>query len=90
MTFFGSKINSIRLDKGITQEKLAELIETPRTVISMIETGARIPTRKQFIAINKALDINEVLLKTLLIREIESQLLEITAYDLLKLLRTIE
>lgn len=38
---FGRTIKSIRLEKGISQEKLAELVELHRTYISDIERGER-------------------------------------------------
>lgn len=39
--YFGQTIKSIRLEKGISQEKLAELVELHRTYISDIERGGR-------------------------------------------------
>lgn len=38
---FGRVIKRIRLEKGISQERLAELVELHRTYISDIERGGR-------------------------------------------------
>lgn len=38
---FGRVIKCIRLEKGISQERLAELVELHRTYISDIERGGR-------------------------------------------------
>ena len=51
----GKRIRVARIAKGITQEKLAELVEAGTTHISHIETGNTIPSMKTFIAIVNAL-----------------------------------
>lgn len=38
---YGNKVRQIRKDKGVSQEKLAELAELDRTYISDIENGKR-------------------------------------------------
>ena len=38
---FGARLKSIRLDQGISQEKLAELAELHRTYVSSVERGQR-------------------------------------------------
>lgn len=40
---FGKKLKEIREDRGLTQEKLAELAETTRDTIRNIETGSHAP-----------------------------------------------
>lgn len=40
----GKKIKSLRLDKGISQEKLAEYVNMSREHISCIERGKHLPT----------------------------------------------
>jgi len=52
----GKRIRTVRLAKGMTQEKLAELVEVGTTHISHIETGNTIPSMKIFIAIVNALN----------------------------------
>lgn len=41
---FGKRLATIRKKKGITQEKLAELVEVHRTYIGFIEQGKRNPS----------------------------------------------
>ncbi len=38
---FGNKLKEVRLKKGISQEKLAELCDLHRTYISAVERGKR-------------------------------------------------
>ena len=38
---FGQAVKTIRMEKGISQEKLAELVDLHRTYISDIERGGR-------------------------------------------------
>lgn len=38
---FGNKVKALRLEKGISQEKLAELADLDRTYIPGIEAGKR-------------------------------------------------
>ena len=39
-TLFGSRVAKLRNDKGISQEKLAELADISPRMLSCIETGA--------------------------------------------------
>ncbi|SMF41146.1 helix-turn-helix domain-containing protein [Desulfovibrio gilichinskyi] len=39
MTDFGNRVRRIRIEKGLSQEKLAELTDVHRTYISGIERG---------------------------------------------------
>lgn len=41
---FGIFLSSLRTDKKISQEKLAELCQLDRTYISLLERGCRQPT----------------------------------------------
>ncbi|WP_311196225.1 helix-turn-helix transcriptional regulator [Thiothrix winogradskyi] len=41
LTFFGTKVQQIRAQKGFSQEKLAELTDLDRTYISSVERGHR-------------------------------------------------
>lgn len=52
-----------RLKKNISQEELAELVNTSRTTISMIETARQNPTILKVVDIARVLevDINELL-----------------------------
>lgn len=52
----GRRIRSIRLDRGITQEQLAEAVGVGVTHISHIETGSGIPSLQVFIDIINALN----------------------------------
>ena len=59
----GFNIKIARIKKNISQEQLAELINTSRTTISMIETARQNPTILKVIDISKVLevDINELI-----------------------------
>lgn len=59
----GLNIKFARIKKNISQEELAELINTSRTTISMIETARQNPTILKVIDIAKVLetDINELI-----------------------------
>ena len=54
--FLGSRIRAIRLDRKITQEKLAEAAGVGVTHISYIETGNSVPSLQTMIDIINALD----------------------------------
>ena len=54
----GLNIKFSRIKKNISQEELAELVNTSRTTISMIETARQNPTILKVIDIAKALNIN--------------------------------
>lgn len=58
----GLNIKFARIKKNISQEELAELINTSRTTISMIETARQNPTILKVIDIARVLetDINEL------------------------------
>ena len=53
--FLGSRIRAIRLEKKITQEKLAEAAGVGVTHISHIETGKSIPSLQTLVDISNAL-----------------------------------
>lgn len=55
---FGSRVASLRKQKGFTQEQLADEIEVHRTYIGFIEQGRRNPTILNIRRIAKALGIN--------------------------------
>ncbi|SHI05841.1 Helix-turn-helix domain-containing protein [Sporobacter termitidis DSM 10068] len=54
----GQRIRNVRQKRGITQEKLAEIVKAGTTHISHIETGNTIPSMKMFISIINALDVS--------------------------------
>ena len=54
----GRHIRAKRLEKGLSQEKLAELSEVGVTHISHIETGHTIPSLKTFLTIANALQVS--------------------------------
>lgn len=60
---FGLNVKMARLKKNISQEELAELVNTSRTTISMIETARQNPTILKVVDIARVLgvDINELL-----------------------------
>lgn len=54
---FGKRLATIRKRKGITQEKLADIIEVHRTYIGFIEQGKRNPSIGNVHKIAKALKV---------------------------------
>ena len=60
---FGLNVKMARLRKNISQEELAELINTSRTTICMIETARENPTILKVVDIARVLgiDINELI-----------------------------
>jgi transcriptional regulator with XRE-family HTH domain len=57
LKLFGLNLKTLRLEKGLSQEKLAELSELHRTYISSIELGKRNVSLKNIEAISRALDV---------------------------------
>ena len=52
---FGKVVREIRQERGLTQEKLAELAEVDRTYVYRIETGKRSPSIEVLFRIAEAL-----------------------------------
>jgi transcriptional regulator with XRE-family HTH domain len=67
---FGQTLRKYRLQKQLSQEKLAELANLDRTYISQIERGLKSPSIPTTIAIARALDVEA----HLLIAEVEYEL----------------
>lgn len=57
LKLFGLNLKTLRLEKDLSQEKLAELSELHRTYISSIELGKRNVSLKNIEAISKALGV---------------------------------
>ena len=53
---FGSRIKDLRIQKGLSQQQLADLVSVSRQTINAIEKGDYNPTIKLCLAICKALD----------------------------------
>ena len=54
----GLNIKFTRIKKAVSQERLAELVNTSRTTISMIETARQNPTILKVIDIARALEVD--------------------------------
>lgn len=54
----GARFKEVRIKKGLTQEALAELIDSGTTYISDIERGAKFPSMALFIRMVNALDVS--------------------------------
>lgn len=54
---FGQAVKTIRMEKGISQEKLAELVDLHRTYISDIERGGRNVSLVNIYRIAEGLDV---------------------------------
>ena len=55
---FGNRIRSLRQEKRISQEKLAELADLHRTYIGQIECGKRNVALKNIAKLAKALEVS--------------------------------
>lgn len=54
---FGLKIKALRQEKGLSQEKLAELADFHRTYINLVESGKRNISLKNIKKLSKALGV---------------------------------
>lgn len=63
----GKRIKSIRINKNISQDTMAEKILVDRTLISKIENGESVPSLETLIYIANALDVsaNDLLIDSL-------------------------
>lgn len=57
---FGKNIQSLRLAKGLSQEKLAELAELHRTYVGAIERGERNIGLRNVVKLANALEVTSV------------------------------
>ncbi len=57
-TRFGRKLRTVRLEKGLSQEKLAEIAGLHRTFVSMVERGKRNVTLATVEKLAKALEVS--------------------------------
>ena len=57
MTAFGDNLKRIRLDRGMTQDELADLLDTSKQVISRYENGLRSPKVSTVAAFARALKV---------------------------------
>jgi transcriptional regulator with XRE-family HTH domain len=63
---FGLRIKTLRQEKMLSQEKLAEMADLHRTYINLVESGKRNISLKNILKLSKALSISlEDLFKTL-------------------------
>jgi len=54
---FGKKVQKLRTDRNLSQEKLAEIAGFDRTYISLLERGVRNPSLVNVFRLAKALNI---------------------------------
>ena len=55
---FGKKLREARVKKGMTQQELADLIGTSKSVISGYENGKNDPARSVLLKLSKSLDVS--------------------------------
>lgn len=58
MNYFGSNFKRLRNDKGLTQEQMAEKLNTDRTIISKWENGKGEPDLETLISISEYFDVS--------------------------------
>ena len=54
---FGANLLRLRQERGLTQEKLAELADLHTTYVSMLEHGVKSPTLDTMMRLAKALNV---------------------------------
>ena len=69
MEVFGNVLRELRMEKNISQEKLAEFCDLDRTYISLLERGQRQPTITTIFKLAKALNISP----SAMIEKVENQ-----------------
>jgi transcriptional regulator with XRE-family HTH domain len=57
-TAFGQRVRELRLEKGMTQEQLAEAAGLHPTFISNVERGYRVPTLTTLYRLARGLDVD--------------------------------
>ena len=62
----GEQIQNIRIDKGLTQERLAELLQVSRQSVSKWELGQSVPDVEKIIRMSELFDVST---DTLLLRK---------------------
>ncbi|WP_319229681.1 helix-turn-helix transcriptional regulator [Draconibacterium orientale] len=67
---FGKVLRDLRIDAGLSQEKLAEIADLDRTYISLLERGLRQPSLSTVFALAQALKIKP----HQLIKDVEEEL----------------
>lgn len=55
---FGVVLHDLRVEKGLSQEHLAELCSLDRTFISMLERGLRQPTLSSLFTLSEGLGVS--------------------------------
>jgi len=55
---FGLRIKTLRQEKGLSQEKLAEIADLHRTYINLVESGKRNISLKNINKLSKALGVS--------------------------------
>ena len=61
---FGRVLREARLQKGLSQDRLAALADFDRTYPSLLERGLRSPTLAMILRLSQALNVNASLLVT--------------------------
>lgn len=83
-TSFTEDMRNMREKLNYTQKDLADSLNIPRTVISMIENGKRIPTRRQFKLLDKYLGFTQISTAESLIDEISDLIHDLDIFELLQ------
>lgn len=71
-SLFGTVIKKLRLQRGLSQERLASLSDLERTFISMLERGIKQPSLKTICALARAFGLKNYELLHLVEQEIQS------------------
>jgi len=58
LTDFGNRLRKLRIEKGFSQEKFADLTQLDRTYVSGLERGKRNPSYLILLKIAKSLSIS--------------------------------
>ena len=59
---FGEVLRTLRKERGLSQEKLAEMCDLDRTYISMLERGLHQPSLTAFLRLAQAVEVSAAML----------------------------
>ena len=87
---FTEDFRNMREKLGYTQKHISDNLNIPRTIISMIENGKRLPTRKQFNLLDKYLGFSEIGTGESLRDDIFDNIQYLDIYELLQVLNYVK
>ncbi len=81
----GRRIKTKREEKGLTQEKLAEIVNLSPVHVSVIERGIKVPKLSTFVDIANALDVSADALLVDVVEHVSEGVLDELGLDIMSL-----